>query len=84
MEVEDEELNNETLNVFELEKIINDKIIKNICKFKIKTVKESQGTGFLCKINFINNNPMPALITCYHLLEQFFVSRNNYLSFYHY
>ena len=85
MEVEEEDLGNENYKVKELEEIIKDKIIKNICKFKYKADEgDIEGTGFLCKINFINNNIMPVLITCNHLLEEDFEIKNNDLSFLHY
>ena len=58
MEVEEDELDNENFNVRELGKIIKEKIIKNICKLTYKNGEE-QGTGFLCKINLINNSIMP-------------------------
>ena len=84
-EEEELELDNENYNVKELEKIIKEKIIKNIYKFKYTVNgKETQGTGFLCKINFINNSNMPVLITCYHLLEDAFSTDFTSLSFYHF
>ena len=85
MDVEQEELDNENFKVEELAKIIKNKILKNICKFQYKIDDdEEQGTGFLCKINFINNSFMPVLITCEHLLNDAFFGNFNNLSFYHF
>ena len=81
---EEEELDNENFNVRELGKIIKEKIIKNICKFKFKSDDdEEQGTGFLCKINFVNDKIMPVLISCYHLLGKVLSDKTN-LTFYHF
>ena len=85
MDVEEEDLDNENYKIIELKEKIRDKIIKNICKFKYKVGNdETEGTGFLCKINYINNDMMPVLITCYHLLEAAFLEQIKNLSFLHY
>ena len=85
MDAEQVELNNENFNVKELNKIIKDKMIKNICKFQYKIDnKETQGTGFLCKINLINNIPMPVLITCEHVLNKDFFLNFDRLKFFHF
>ena len=81
---EEEELDNENFNVRELGKIIKEKIIKNICKFQFKSNKgEEQGTGFLCKIKFLNDSIMPVLISCHHLLSEVLSGQKN-LIFYHF
>ena len=85
MDVEEEDLDNENYKIIELKEKIRDKIIKNICKFKYKVGNdEIEGTGFLCKINYINNDMMPVLITCYHLLEAAFLEQIKNLCFLHY
>ena len=85
MQAKEDDLGKENYNVKELEEKIKDKIIKNICKFRYKSDKdEIEGTGFLCKINYINNTIMPVLITCNHLLEKDFEVKNDTLSFLHY
>ena len=87
MEDEEEDLGNENFKVKELEEKIRDKVVKNICKFKYNLGKnKTEGTGFLCKINYTNNpnDIMPVLITCHHLLENAFYAKINNLRFLHY
>ena len=87
MEDEEEDLGNENFKVKELEDKIRDKVVKNICKFNYNLGKgKTQGTGFLCKINYTNNQNdiMPVLITCHHLLKDAFHAKINSLRFLHY
>ena len=53
-------------------KILKDKYRRNICR--IEYYIENQpvyGTGFFCKIDYINNTKMPVLITCEHVLNDY-------------
>ena len=70
-----------------MEDKIRDKVIKNICKFNYNLgTHKTEGTGFLCKVNYTNNENdiMPVLITCHHLLKDAFNAKINSLRFLHY
>ena len=64
---------------FESTEIIMNQMKKNI--FKISSDKGEKGTGFFCKIPFINNEKLKVLITNNHLInlemEKITISINN-------
>ena len=79
--MEEESLNSE----------INSKEIIDVMDFpeKTKDIKQNvlriikgdeTGSGFLCKI-YINDNPMPVLITCYHVLNEEYIKNFKFLYF---
>jgi len=70
------EMNKEIFDIEELTERTKD-IKQNILKIEIAN---GYGTGFLCKI-YINDKPMPVLITCYHVVNQEYIKDNNFLSF---
>ena len=37
------------------------------------------GSGFLCKIYIEKDKPMPALITCYHVVDENYMKNNDIL-----
>ena len=79
------EINENKLNNFpeivslESTKKIKEQLKKNI--FKICLNDGSKGTGFFCKIPFINNKELKVLITNIHVInleiEKITISRNN-------
>ena len=87
MTEEEKEFNNEIINSNEFiyEKLIDERK-KNIIRFELPVQEDDElkpcfGSGSLCKI-YINNNPMPVLITCYHVLNyDDYVKINQYLNF---
>ena len=44
------------------------------------TVGNDISSGFLCKI-YINNDPIPVLITCYHVLNKDYITKYDFLYF---
>ena len=83
MEIEEEnDLDNETLRINVLRENISPEITKNICKIEFNKNNETIcGTGFFCKIDIPNNEKMPALITCLHILGDDFFKTHNSLNF---
>lgn len=57
---------------------INEQMTKNVCVIVLGDVK---GTGFFCKIPFPDNqNLLPTLITCNHLLNEEYINKNKSIS----
>jgi len=54
------DFNKEIINVNNFSEKLTEDSKKNVVKL---TLGNNLGTGFFCKI-FLNNNPMPALVTC--------------------
>ena len=53
-------------------KILKDKCRRNICRIEYNIGRKTfYGTGFFCKIDYINNTKMPVLITCEHVLNDY-------------
>jgi surface protein len=78
------EINNETYNMNKLTGEIKE-VMSNICRFEYTIEnKLTTGTGFLCKIDYLNNTKMPVLITCYHLLDDTFFSKYKIINFSYY
>ena len=79
MEEESETLNKNNKEIIDLEELIEKTkdIKQNILRI---IIGESISSGFLCKI-YINNNPFPVLITCYHVINEDYI--NNYKFLYH-
>ena len=76
MSGETKDLNNEIININELIETTYD--VKNsVVRLNIGN---DIGSGFFCKI-YINNNPMPALITCYHLLKSDYIKEFQFVYF---
>ena len=72
---------------------INSKEIIDVIEFPEKTkdikqnivriiIGDDISSGFFCKI-YINDNPMPVLITCYHVLNEEYIKNNEFLYFTH-
>ena len=78
MEDEEKDFNNEFFDLKELpEKLTND-----FQKYAIKILLgDSFGTGFFCIIYLDNNKPMPVLFTCYHVLNEDYIEKNQFLYF---
>ena len=81
---EEAEFNNEIINSNKLiyEKLTDERK-KNIIRFELPVQEDDElkpcfGSGCLCKI-YIYKNPMPVLITCYHVLND-----DNYFKIYKY
>ena len=73
--------NNEIFDVIDIFEKLTDKVKKNIIRINFyEEEKETVATGFLCKI-YINDNPMPVIITCYHVLNDDFFENNDFLYF---
>ena len=76
MSEESNDSDNEIMDVEELEEKIYD--------MKDSVVRLSEGkdsaSGFFCKI-YINDSPMPALITCYHIINAEYIKNNSHLYF---
>ena len=78
MEDEEKDFNNEFFDLKELpEKLTND-FQKNAIKILLG---DSFGTGFFCIIYLDNNKPMPVLFTCYHVLNEDYIEKNQFLYF---
>ena len=75
-----QDLNKEIINVKEFSEKLTEDVKKNI----LRLVSGVIGSGFFCKIYFNNNNIMPALITCYHVLNVDHIKKKNiiYYSYY--
>ena len=70
------EMNKEIFDIEEL--TARTKYIKqNILKIEIAN---GYGTGFLCKI-YVNDKPIPVLITCYHVINQEYIKDKDFLFF---
>ena len=76
MSEETKDLNNEIININELIEKTND--VKNSVVRLI--IGNDIGSGFFCKI-YINNNPMPALITCYHIINSDYIENTPFIYF---
>ena len=73
--------NNEIIDVNELEQKVTDDVKKNVIRFEISGGNiQRLASGFLCKI-YVNNIPIPVLITCYHVLNEEFFKRFKFLYF---
>ena len=73
--------NNEIIDVNELEQKVTDDVKKNVIRFEISGGNiQRLASGFLCKI-YVNNMPIPVLITCYHVLNEEFFKRFKFLYF---
>ena len=53
---------------------ILEQMTKTICKVKNN---EIIGTGFFCRIPFINNTKINALITSYQIIDEYYLNQNN-------
>jgi len=61
-------------------KILKNKYMRNICRIEYYVENKSfYGTGFFCKIDYIYNKKMPVLITCEHVLDDYFFQNYEYL-----
>ena len=77
MKNEIQDLGNGMIDTHEFPEKTKDEIKKNAIRFELVEANNQVtfGSGFLCKI-YINNNknfPMPVLITCYHLLNKYYL-----------
>ena len=65
--------------IFDIEEVIarTKDIKQNILKIEITN---GYGTGFLCKI-YVNDKPIPVLITCYHVINQEYIKDKDFLFF---
>lgn len=73
--------NNEIINVNDFLQKLTEESKKNVVRIQFGNEMISEfGTGFLCKI-YINNNPMPVLITCYHVLNEDYFKKYQFLYF---
>ena len=70
------EMNKEIFDIEELTERTKD-IKQNILKIEIAN---GYGTGFLCKI-YIDDKPIPVLITCYHVINQEYIKDKDFLFF---
>ena len=62
-------------------KILKNEYRRNICRIEYYVDnKPVYGTGFFCKIDYIYNKKMPVLITCEHVLDDYFFQNYEYLS----
>ena len=61
-------------------KILKNEYRRNICRIEYYVDnKPVYGTGFFCKIDYIYNKKMPVLITCEHVLDDYFFQNYEYL-----
>ena len=74
------DFNKEIINVNNFSEKLTEDSKKNVVKL---TLGNNLGTGFFCKI-FLNNNAMPALVTCYHVLDEKYIKENSFLFFSYY
>ena len=74
---------NDIINVNAFVENVSDKIKRNIVRFGFVEDDESlkMGSGFLCKIKIQCDRKLPALITCYHLINHMYIKNNDSLSF---
>ena len=79
MEEESITIKNDSKEIIDVEELIEKTkdIKQNIIRI---TIGNDISSGFLCKI-YINNNPMPALITCYHVLNEDYIANYDFLYF---
>ena len=70
-------LNNGIINIPELEEKIYG---VNVSVIRLNIGDGDIGSGFLCKI-YINNEPMPVLITCYHIISDEYIKNNSIIYF---
>ena len=79
MEEESITIKNDSKEIIDVEELIEKTkdIKQNIIRI---TIGNNISSGFLCKI-YINNNPMPALITCYHVLNEDYIANYDFLYF---
>ena len=70
------EMNKEIFDIEEVTARTKD-IKQNILKIEIAN---GYGTGFLCKI-YVNDKPIPVLITCYHVINQEYIKDKDFLFF---
>ena len=76
MSKETKDLNNDIININEL--IEKTYYVKNsVVRLNIGN---DIGSGFFCKI-YINNNPMPVLITCYHIIDSDYIENTPFIYF---
>ena len=79
MEEESITIKNDSKEIIDVEELIEKTkdIKQNIIRI---TIGNDISSGFLCKI-YINNNPMPALITCYHVIKEDYIANYDFLYF---
>ena len=81
MTAKSQNFNNEIIDVNEFDEKLTDDLKKNVIRIEISDGKfQRNASGFLSKI-YVNNNPMPVLITCYHVLNEDFFKKFQFLYF---
>ena len=63
-------LNKGIINLKEIKEKLTEDVTKNAVRLE---VGKGVGSGFFCKIYINNNIIMPALITCYHVLNEDYI-----------
>ena len=81
MTAKSQNFNNEIIDLNEFDEKLTDDLKKNVIRIEISDGKfQRNASGFLSKI-YVNNNPMPILITCYHVLNEDFFKKFQFLYF---
>ena len=78
MEEKTPDLNKEIINVKELSEKLTEDVKKNVLRLE---VGDGVGCGFFCKIN-IHNIIIPVLITCNHVLNEDYIKKKIFHSFF--
>ena len=86
MKNEIQDLGNGMIDTHEFPEKTKDEIKKNAIRFELVEANNQVtfGSGFLCKIYINYNNkysPMPVLITCHHILNEYYLKNLHYLYF---
>ena len=63
-------LNKGIINLKEISEKLAEDVTKNAVR---RVIGNGVGSGFFCKIYINNNIIMPALITCYHVLNEDYI-----------
>ena len=79
---EDQYFNDKIINLNDLDEKTPQQVRRNITLLDLLETNRHCGSGFLCKICVDDNdNKLPVLITCHHLIEKNYFEKNNFLKF---